>query len=499
MVSPLVSYDAIIIGGGLGGLGAAAVLATRGKKILLLEKNTFLGGRCSSYKKQGFTIDYGTHIISRCEFGPIGKVSNLLQEHIKFYHLKRLPFYFLTSNKRYGPFGIDIDEKYGSILPPDEEFQELNLKKQDFKDLLTKFSSLISGMTLEKTHEYDHLSFTEYYDQYRNELNLGDGIENLVLALFGSGLCLMPEDGSAGEFLRTFLMNSNAMFKSMMSKNIRALGFGYPYGGCQGIPDAIERGLKKFGCVIRKSTRVAEIISKDGAVKGVQTNDGERFESKVIISNVGPKETLNLVGPEHFDKNYRITVQNLKPSIRPFVLKIALDQRITDEAFFFAISRNLKDSFKAFREGRLQQIPGSLFIPIVSNMDPTLAPKGKQLLIPGNGSPTEDVQFSWEKFEDKMLEWMEILFPHIQRHVLFYDVFKPQDCMSLFGSVDGSLLRVGQWPSQVGKNAFPSESPLKGLYLVNAGIGTDISGIGIEYALESGMKCTETLIKKKVV
>ncbi|MHA1143935.1 MAG: FAD-dependent oxidoreductase, partial [Candidatus Helarchaeota archaeon] len=141
------NFDAIIIGGGCGGLGAAAKLVSAGKRVLLLERNSFLGGRCSSYKKQGFTIDLGTHIITRCEFGPIGHVLKLIQENVKFYHLKRMPFYFLTLDGAFGPFGIDIDAKYGSILPPDEEIQKLNVEKSDFKDLLTKMSNLLSGLS----------------------------------------------------------------------------------------------------------------------------------------------------------------------------------------------------------------------------------------------------------------------------------------------------------------------------------------------------------------
>ncbi|MHA1315710.1 MAG: hypothetical protein ACTSRB_17525, partial [Candidatus Helarchaeota archaeon] len=79
----------------------------------------------------------------------------------------------------------------------------------------------------------------------------------------------------------------------------------------------------------------------------------------------------------------------------------------------------------------------------------------------------------------------------------FHDVLKPQDLMKIFGNVDGALLRVGQWPDQVGEKALPSKTPLEGLYLVNAGIGKGISGIGIEYALESGLECATTLLTQK--
>ncbi|MHA1402609.1 MAG: NAD(P)-binding protein [Candidatus Helarchaeota archaeon] len=67
-------YDAIFLGAGLASLSCAGVLAKQGKKVLILERNGTIGGRCSSYKKKGFTIDYGTHIFVRSEFGPIGQI-----------------------------------------------------------------------------------------------------------------------------------------------------------------------------------------------------------------------------------------------------------------------------------------------------------------------------------------------------------------------------------------------------------------------------------------
>ncbi|MHA1831036.1 MAG: NAD(P)-binding protein, partial [Candidatus Helarchaeota archaeon] len=66
-MNPMKKYDYIIIGSGLGGLGAAGILVKNGKKVLIIEKTNKPGGRCSSYQKDGFTIDYGTHIITRSE------------------------------------------------------------------------------------------------------------------------------------------------------------------------------------------------------------------------------------------------------------------------------------------------------------------------------------------------------------------------------------------------------------------------------------------------
>ena len=44
------SYDVIVIGAGLGGLTAAALLARAGRKTLVIERNRSVGGAASTYK-----------------------------------------------------------------------------------------------------------------------------------------------------------------------------------------------------------------------------------------------------------------------------------------------------------------------------------------------------------------------------------------------------------------------------------------------------------------
>src|SRR5215475_7481178 len=58
----------IIIGGGFAGLAAAVDLAESGRRVLLLERRSFLGGRAYSFtdKTTGDTIDNGQHLMMGC-------------------------------------------------------------------------------------------------------------------------------------------------------------------------------------------------------------------------------------------------------------------------------------------------------------------------------------------------------------------------------------------------------------------------------------------------
>ena len=43
-------YDVVVIGAGLGGLTAGAILARAGRKVLVIERSNSVGGAASSYK-----------------------------------------------------------------------------------------------------------------------------------------------------------------------------------------------------------------------------------------------------------------------------------------------------------------------------------------------------------------------------------------------------------------------------------------------------------------
>ena len=54
-------YDVVVIGTGLGGLTAAALLARAGRKVLVIERNTSVGGAASTYKSGDLLIEGALH------------------------------------------------------------------------------------------------------------------------------------------------------------------------------------------------------------------------------------------------------------------------------------------------------------------------------------------------------------------------------------------------------------------------------------------------------
>ena len=141
--------DVIIVGGGIGGCAAGALLAKQGKKVLLLEKADYIGGRCWSGEYKGVTMDLGGHLI---EDGAVEAVYKYVGKELKV-----------------GPPGE------GMLLWKEGKWHPIQELYQDARSDLRKIYNEIHDMDWSEIDELDDMGIEEWLRQRTDS----DGIVEL--------------------------------------------------------------------------------------------------------------------------------------------------------------------------------------------------------------------------------------------------------------------------------------------------------------------------------
>lgn len=453
----------IIIGSGIGGSGIGALLATTNKyEICLFEKNRLIGGRYASYNRDGFRMDVGCHIIANCENGTMGKILRKIGIELEWnYTRKPGPVFFIK----------------GEWMKFPSEVYKLGLMQNDVEGLMRMFQDIsrFSEGELNELDRVDMLSFLRRYIANKD-------VEAIVAFLMGMYFVIPPQETPAGEWIRC--QQEMQRFRTS----------GYPSGGTGAIPEAYVEFMRKKGHTVKTEKRVERILVERGKVKGVFV-DGRFVESDIVISNADIKTTvLKLVGEEHYPREFveRVKSYRFTPSV--FILKIAVNKKITDKKLVMYIGRtdfeNLK---KEVESGIIPEKAGFLMIPVISNLDPKSVPQGKELIYAGWGCPYEPgKQYDWKKWEDSIMNALLEVFPEMEGNILWTETASPQYIDALFNEM-GNPIGVAQSIDQIGENRPPIVDPyIEGLYHCSADTGHH--GIGGELAADSALRLFDILV-----
>ncbi len=457
----MTDYDVIIIGGGIGGTAVGSLLATKQLKVLLIEKNDLIGGRCSTYEKDGFKVDVGVHSFARSHNGPIGKALTMVgMENAIDWSIGE------TKEARWhlnGNFYV-LPDHFRKLISAEDTVGLLNLINETSK--------------IKDTSKLDTTDVKSWLSQYT---------DNTIIHSYFSIVCglyfVIPYyTASAGEFIR-----------SLTSLN-KYQSIGYPNGGCISIPLAFTEAINKLGGEIRTKTTVKKVIVEDNKVQGIELSNNEFISSNTVISNAGLKETVNnLTGRNFFEKDYLGTMDNLQYSLSAITLKIALNKPVTP--YKIVVSFTEEDPEERLNSMLKGAVPDELdyFIPVPSNYHSTMAPKGKQILTAGTMVPKENFEKNRDKWIENLMNTLEKVFPELSKNLLWYDVTTPKDIESMYGK-EASVIGLSQTIDQAGINRPPISLPINGLYMVGGDAGG--WGIGTELAVKSALECSEIVLNK---
>ncbi len=470
-------YDVIVVGAGFGGSACAGLLAKRGLKVLLLEKNARAGGKAMTLSKKGFTYTAWVVISAPTQGTLLEVVLKELGMENKV-ELVAPGVNGSTYKTSSGKWLIGPQPAPGEVMDPNKMFDWLEVKEANREESLRLMTEL-TMMSPQEIATLNDITFADWLGRYK----VPKSVLAFLLGPVADGCFMVPYDTlSAAEAVRTlqdiFLRSGGVFCKG---------GFGKLAG------TYAEAVTENGGKVIMRA-RVEKIMVSRGRVTGVATDKGI-FQAPVVVSNAGLQPTvLKLVGEEHFDKGYVNYVKDLVPSWGMMGTRYFLSKKVTDFPYGTIFSNDspysIEKWLKAKAEGPPKEITVWYEVPV--NYDPKAAPKGKQMLMTGFWCPA-DPQLSakekkawWDKGEEMLLK----VFPDLPKYIEFKEGYSTRDVSNLtrdqvLPGQGGECIGLGQVVDQAGAYKPSAKSPIQGLYYVGCDAGG--YGVGIHQAVDSAI------------
>jgi phytoene dehydrogenase-like protein len=398
-------YDAVVVGSGIGGLLAAAQLCKRGKKVAVLERLSFVGGRFTSIDFHGLEVTTGAlHMIPHGSRGPFAHMMRSLDIPIhihdsdvfasfyvdgRHYVCKRLRdvLSFFSLRERFDLLKIGMLMKHVKVLPGEVSFGEWLTRQTDSKKIHNLFEKWV---------------------------NFGTGVTSDAL--------------SYNEARR-------------IAKSIKQYGPpGVPDGGCKNVVDKLVEQIRRNGGKILPGVEATKIIVQDNILAGVEAEErgNSRFltlETQMVVSDIGPKETISLLSDDACVKQELAAIERIK-GVRGLKTHLLSDvSLIPHKGIMFCLD--------AARVAGIVQ---------PTNAVPTLAPTGKHLLISYQMVKDPDVE---SELKIGLKDLAAILGPDFEQNCEVISVGTFYNGWPVNRAIQGQ--------------DYTSVSPLSGLFLVGDG------------------------------
>ena len=401
------NYDVVVIGSGMGGLSAAALLTAGGYKTLVVERMPRLGGRYSTIEHRGFKITTGAIEVEMG--GVVEQVFNAVGARLD---VRPVP-----------PIRYRIDGK-DHELPPKGGLRTLvSLACRDESETERVMGALRRGLTWQQP--WDGISLREWLLQYTEN----ERVLKTFWALVSPTHFVNDDELPAGKFFEYL-------------KAPKGQGIGIAPQGNLALMESLARAIEAKGGQVWTKCRARQIVVADGMARGAIVQRGDDVidvVAKAVVSNTGPKKTAALAGSEKFDKGYLKQLgETLRPA--PFIaMHIASDRPLVDcSSLIFILGRRLS----------VMNSPTLLC--------PEHAPKGKHLLMAG-GTPLSSLPpYDFKKDKELMIQDLRDNVPVFDEHaeILVASYFR------------GDCPGYHSWPG----HDMPQKTSIENLYNVGDGV-----------------------------
>lgn len=499
-------YDAIVIGAGHNGLANAAFLGKGGMKVLVLEKNPWIGGATLSreiypgfkysnysyvcsllrpeiYRNLNLTkhglqvVPYGGGVTFTRDGDIMGSYSDpdVLRREIAR-HSKHDADAYLRFSRDVTRQCLLIRE-FLLRTPPDPT----SFKPRDVTELLflmKKFLGL-GERTMYETVRFYTMSIGDFLNEYFESDVLkahlaGSGIIGTALGVYSPGTAYVLLHHAMGD----------------VDGSIGAWGFAR--GGIGAVADALAGATQEFGGEIRTDAGVDRIIVKNGKVAGVALDNGDEIHADVVVSNLDPKRTyLKLFDEKDLDPRVLEKARNFKIRGSSGKVNIALDglpdfpalgesnPLIRGDMQFVDSLERLERAYDDWKNGMWSRDPYvDCLIP--SLIDPTVSPPGKHFMscfvqyVPPKVMGKDWTDEDRDAFGKVVIDQVAKYSPDFKDLILHYEVRTPREMEDEVGLTEGNIFQGELTLDQLSFNRpFPGyaqyRGPVKGMYMCGSG------------------------------
>lgn len=304
-------YDVVIVGSGLGGLQCGLILARRGMKVVILERQQQPGGCMQSFGRHGEMLDTGMHYV-----GGIG-MGGCLYAPFRYMGLMDLPWQHLD------PMGFDrvtIGDRTFSYAEGHEAFVET--LANDFphqREALQQYASLMREVG---SHLYDSILPRDEVDFFSQSL-FAQGTYDYLHRTFSDDLLINVLSGSS---LKMELARETLPLYNFAQANNSFVEGSYRLKGDGNlIVRRLVEQIEAMGGEVVCRAEVEELIEKDGRIVAARCTNGEVYEGDTFISDAHPAVTVGLVREStRMKKVYRNRIQRLDNTYGMFTATLIL-------------------------------------------------------------------------------------------------------------------------------------------------------------------------------
>lgn len=477
-----------IIGAGLGGLTAGALLAKKGYKVTILEQHNIVGGCATTFKRKNFICEVGLHemdgVYSNKE---IKEIFNQLDVYKNITFLKAPEFFkTITKNDSFTmPHGLN------------NAIEALNKRFPKEKRSIEKYFKIIE--TINK--EYEHLQNRKWYHY-------------IFFPIYFYSILKYKNKSVTDTFNKLFsneqikiILNTNVQYYNdtpeTLSFLLHALAqYSYYREGGYFIQGGSQKLSDYFASIVINSggeviTRANVIRCNKKSVTFIKKKDQLTFQTDIIISNLSPQSTYKLFNQEYIES--KETADSLLTTYICFSKNLKeLYGKGAYSSFILENVNNISDYNKTLQKSITQR--DFVFIDY-SQIDSKLSKSEKKSF---GVICMQDYLHEWKELsakeykekkvnlEKNLIQRLEKYYPNISKYIEYIETGTSKTVQSYIKTPNATAYGFKPTPKQFFRIPQIQSEKIDNLYFVGQWV---IAG-GFRPCIYSGKLCVDRLLKE---